>query len=161
MKKKLAQPTRSFFTLKISWKSSPGWLQLVFHFGTENREEQLKNTLYVVYVLITSLFTKTTDICLNSFTVQLLFWFDDIAFRGPQQCYLYSAKTTCLHFSSFPLLTAWRLPHLAWSANETAFQHFSEFPMVVDKNNEEDQCSDVSTIVLRVIKALLKNFIQG
>ena len=40
--KKLAQPTRSFFTLKISWKSSPGWLQLVFHFGTENREEQLK-----------------------------------------------------------------------------------------------------------------------
>ena len=37
--KKLAQPTRSFFTLKISWKTSPGWLQLVFHFGTENREE--------------------------------------------------------------------------------------------------------------------------
>ena len=41
--KKLAQPTRSFFTLKISWKSSPGWLQLVFHFGTENRADQLKN----------------------------------------------------------------------------------------------------------------------
>ena len=40
--KKLAQPMRSFFTLKISWKSSPGWLQIVFHFGTQNREEQLK-----------------------------------------------------------------------------------------------------------------------
>ena len=40
--KKLAQPTRSFFTLKISRKSSPGWLQPVFHFGTGNREEQLK-----------------------------------------------------------------------------------------------------------------------
>ena len=25
-------------------KSSPGWLQLVFHFGTENRAEQLKNS---------------------------------------------------------------------------------------------------------------------
>ena len=32
----------SFFTWKISWKRSPGWLQLVFHFGTENQEEQLK-----------------------------------------------------------------------------------------------------------------------
>ena len=40
--KKLAQPTRSFFTLKISWKTSPGWLQLFFHFGTENRADQLK-----------------------------------------------------------------------------------------------------------------------
>ena len=30
--KKLAQPRRSFFTLKISWKSSPGWLQFVFLF---------------------------------------------------------------------------------------------------------------------------------
>ena len=28
--------------MKISWKSSPGWLQLVFHFGNENREEELK-----------------------------------------------------------------------------------------------------------------------
>ena len=33
---------RSFFTLKISWKTSPGWLQLVFNFGTENRADQLK-----------------------------------------------------------------------------------------------------------------------
>ena len=40
--KKLAQPTRSFFKLKISWKTSPSWLQLVFHFGTENRANQLK-----------------------------------------------------------------------------------------------------------------------
>ena len=31
-----------FFTLKIPWKKCPGWLQLVFHFDTENREEQLK-----------------------------------------------------------------------------------------------------------------------
>ena len=40
--KKPPQPTRSFFTLKISWKTSPGWLQLVFHFGTEDRADQLK-----------------------------------------------------------------------------------------------------------------------
>ena len=42
------EPTSSFFTLKISWNCSPGWLQLVLHFSTENREEQLKNTLYIV-----------------------------------------------------------------------------------------------------------------
>ena len=47
--KKLAQPTRSFFTLKISWKTSPGWLQLVFHFGTENRADQLKKTTPYIY----------------------------------------------------------------------------------------------------------------
>ena len=41
-KQKIAQPTRSFFTLKILWKTSPGWLQLVFHFGTEDRADQLK-----------------------------------------------------------------------------------------------------------------------
>ena len=40
--KKLAQPTRSFIRLKISRKISPGWLHLVFHFGTENRADQLK-----------------------------------------------------------------------------------------------------------------------
>ena len=40
--KKLAQPTRSFFTLKISWKTSLGWLQLVFLFGSEYRADQLK-----------------------------------------------------------------------------------------------------------------------
>ena len=33
---------RSFFTLKFSWKGCPGWLRLVFHFGTENGEGQLK-----------------------------------------------------------------------------------------------------------------------
>ena len=42
--KKLAQPTRSFLTLKISWKTSPGWLQLVFPFGTEDRADKLKKT---------------------------------------------------------------------------------------------------------------------
>ena len=48
--KKLAQPTRSFFTLKISWKTSPGWLQLVFHFGTENRADQLKKPPCIIMV---------------------------------------------------------------------------------------------------------------
>ena len=47
---------RIFFTLKISWKSSPGWLQLVFHFGTENREEQLKKTPCISWKLRRSLF---------------------------------------------------------------------------------------------------------
>ena len=58
--KKLAQPTRSFFTLKISWKTSPGWLQLIFHFGTEDRADQLKkNTLYYsIRKLIESVMSK-------------------------------------------------------------------------------------------------------
>ena len=56
--KKLAQPTRSFFTLKISWKTSPGWQQLVFHFGTENRTDQLKkppSTFIDLYFILTDL----------------------------------------------------------------------------------------------------------
>ena len=58
--KKLAQPTRSFFTLKISWKSSPGWLQLVFHFGTENGEGQLKKSPCITIVFtLTFLFDMT------------------------------------------------------------------------------------------------------
>ena len=48
--KKLAQPTRSFFTLKISWKTSPGWLKLVFHFGTENRADQLKKPPCIMFL---------------------------------------------------------------------------------------------------------------
>ena len=52
--KKLAQPTRSFFTLKISWKTSPGWLQLVFHFGTENRADQLKKPPCIIIITLTS-----------------------------------------------------------------------------------------------------------
>ena len=38
----LAQPTGSFFTLKISLKRCQGWLQLVFNFCPENQKEQLK-----------------------------------------------------------------------------------------------------------------------
>ena len=30
--------------MKFYWQKSSGWLQLVFHFGSENWEEQLKNT---------------------------------------------------------------------------------------------------------------------
>ena len=41
--KKLPQPMRICFTLKISWKSSCSWLLLAFHFGSEDREEQFKN----------------------------------------------------------------------------------------------------------------------
>ena len=40
--KNLLSQQGAFFTLKISWTSNPDWLQLVFHFGTENREEQSK-----------------------------------------------------------------------------------------------------------------------
>ena len=47
--KKLAQPTWWFLTLKISRKSCSGLLQLVFHFGTENWEEELKNTLHKTF----------------------------------------------------------------------------------------------------------------
>ena len=36
---------RQNVTVKISRKSSSGWLQPVFHFGPEIGEEQLKNTL--------------------------------------------------------------------------------------------------------------------
>ena len=38
---------RIFCTLKISWNRISDWLPIVFHFGTENWEEQLKDiTLY-------------------------------------------------------------------------------------------------------------------
>ena len=32
--------------LGISWNSRPVWLQAAFHFGTENWDDQLKNTMY-------------------------------------------------------------------------------------------------------------------
>ena len=38
---KFAQAARSFFTLKTCWKRNSRWLQLVFHFGTENQKEKL------------------------------------------------------------------------------------------------------------------------
>ena len=47
--KQLAKPMRSCFTLKFYWQKSSGWLQLFFHFGSENWEEQVKNTLYKIY----------------------------------------------------------------------------------------------------------------
>ena len=39
--KNLLSQRGAFFTLNILWKSCSGWLQLVFNFGTEKREEQL------------------------------------------------------------------------------------------------------------------------
>ena len=41
-KKNVVQPTRIFCTSRISWKRISDWLPNVFHFGTENWEEQLK-----------------------------------------------------------------------------------------------------------------------
>ena len=35
---------RIFRTLRISWNRISDWLPIVFHFGTENWEEQLKKT---------------------------------------------------------------------------------------------------------------------
>ena len=42
--KNVVQPTRIFCTLRISWKRISDWLPIVFRFGTENGEEQLKKT---------------------------------------------------------------------------------------------------------------------
>ena len=39
---KIVQPTRIFCTSRISWNRISDWLPIVFHFGTENSEEQLK-----------------------------------------------------------------------------------------------------------------------
>ena len=45
--KNVVQPMRIFCTSRISWKGISDWLPIVFHFGTENWEEQLKkSTLY-------------------------------------------------------------------------------------------------------------------
>ena len=41
-RKNLLSQWGAFLHWKILEKSSPGWLQLVFHFGTENGKEQLK-----------------------------------------------------------------------------------------------------------------------
>ena len=43
-KKNVVQPTRIFCTLKISSNIISDWLLIVFHFGTENWEKQLKKT---------------------------------------------------------------------------------------------------------------------
>ena len=42
-KKNVVQPMRIFCTSKISWNRISDWLPVVFHFGTESWEEQLKN----------------------------------------------------------------------------------------------------------------------
>ena len=41
-KKNIVQPTRIFCTSRISWNRISDWLPIVFHFGTDNWEEQLK-----------------------------------------------------------------------------------------------------------------------
>ena len=44
----VVQPTRIFCTSGISWNRVSDWLPIIFHFGTENWEEQLKKTtLYI------------------------------------------------------------------------------------------------------------------
>ena len=49
-KKNVAQPRRIFCTSRISWNRISDWLSIVFHFGTENWEEQLKNhPVYNIY----------------------------------------------------------------------------------------------------------------
>ena len=59
------EPTSSFFTLKISWNCSPGWLQLVFHFSTENREEQLKcdNSVMSLALRVHNYFLESGQSC--------------------------------------------------------------------------------------------------
>ena len=42
MEKNLLSQQDASFELKISLKIAFVWLQLVFHFGSENQEEQLK-----------------------------------------------------------------------------------------------------------------------
>ena len=41
MKNKL-QPTRTSFSRNLQYKKAPRWLSKLFHFGTENRADQLK-----------------------------------------------------------------------------------------------------------------------
>ena len=41
-KKNVVHPMRIFCTSRISWNRISDWLPIVFHFGTENCEEQLK-----------------------------------------------------------------------------------------------------------------------
>ena len=47
-KKNVVQPTRIFCTSRISWNRISDWLPIIFHFGTENWEEQLKKK-HLVY----------------------------------------------------------------------------------------------------------------
>ena len=73
--KKLAQPTRSFFTLKISWKTSPGWLQLVFHFGTEDRADQLKKPPCMLKIFSQEDYALKSKLWPLSFFQHLQRWF--------------------------------------------------------------------------------------
>ena len=49
-KKNVVQPTRIICTSRISWNIISDWLPIIFHFGTENWEEQLKK--HPVYILM-------------------------------------------------------------------------------------------------------------
>ena len=49
-RKTLFSQQGSFFTSRISWNRMSDWLPIIFHFGTENWEEQLKkSTLYFLW----------------------------------------------------------------------------------------------------------------
>ena len=47
--KNIVQPTRIFCTSRISWNRISDWLPIVFHFGTENWEEQFKKPPCISY----------------------------------------------------------------------------------------------------------------
>ena len=54
-KKNVVQPTRIFCTSRISWNRISDWLPIVFHFGTENWEEQLKKPPCIYLCLSTQI----------------------------------------------------------------------------------------------------------
>ena len=121
--KKLAQPTKSFFTLKISWKSSPGWLQLVFHFGTENWEEQLKKApcIYTTYWRrMPYIEGKSSEIVRLRHQITFCWCFGLIRVTRTEKCLLvYNNISTILvpeacSFSAF--LPAWRWTSASASA---------------------------------------------
>ena len=58
-KKSVVQPTRIFCTSRISWNRISDWLPIIFHFGTENWEEQLKNHPVSIHVsILTNLYNN-------------------------------------------------------------------------------------------------------
>ena len=63
MKKNKLQPTRALLPIKFQCKTAPHWLGKLFDFGTENREEQIKQTPCKMYICAQYINCRCAEVC--------------------------------------------------------------------------------------------------
>ena len=63
MKKNKLQPTRALLPIKFQCKTAPHWLGKLFHFSTENREEQIKQTPCKMYICAQYINCRCAEVC--------------------------------------------------------------------------------------------------